>query len=834
MVGTVVDITARKRSEAFERFRSGVLEMLAKNQALPAVLDTISRGVEALHPGVRCSILLLDTDGQRVITPDIQAAPSWTPYKALAEQANLAACWSQPICSATGQILGTFGIYHAHVHTPGNAEIDAIKQCAHLVSIAIERKQADDRLHLAASVFDQAREGILITDQNALILDVNESFSRITGYSRDEVLGRNTRFLKSDRQDPSIYVALWQELLEKGHWQGELWNRRKNGEHYAEMKTISAVRDAQGNVSQYVALFSDITTLHEHKWQLEFNAHHDALTGLPNRVLLADRLHQAMVHARRRQQRLTVVYMDLDGFKSVNDQHGHETGDQLLMALANRIRHTLREGDTLARIGGDEFVAVLQDLSDMSPSLPILQRMLTAAAQPVILGSLAVQVSASLGVTTYPQTEDVDADQLLRQADQAMYQAKLAGKNQFHAFDADQDRSVRGHHESLEHIRQALEKNEFVLFYQPKVNMRTGQVVGAEALIRWQHPEQGLLPPATFLPVIEDHALATDIGEWVINAALTQMDDWRMAGLHVPVSVNLCARQLKQSDFVERLRTLLGAHPDTQAADLELEVLETSALGDLARISQIINTCRGMGVYFALDDFGTGYSSLTYLKRLPVATLKIDQSFVHGMLDDPDDLSILEGVLGLSTAFNRKVIAEGVETVDHGVMLLYLGCELAQGYGIARPMPAEALPGWIRSWQPDLSWHQLPSFRREDVPLLVSGIKHRAWISAISEFLHGERQSPPPMNKYDCCFGRWLSAEIQTSSDDNPLRSRVSDLHTEVHDLAATLYDLHEQGRGRDALDRLGELHTLRDALLAQLHLLALSKQVGTSLRETR
>jgi hypothetical protein len=312
------------------------------------------------------------------------------------------------------------------------------------------------------------------------------------------------------------------------------------------------------------------------------------------------------------------------------------------------------------------------------------------------------------------------------------------------------------------------------------------------------------------------------------------MDDWRMAGLHVPVSVNLCARQLQQSDFVDRLRTLLDAHPHTQAADLELEVLETSALGDLARVSQIINTCRGMGVYFALDDFGTGYSSLTYLKRLPVATLKIDQSFVHDMLDDPDDLAILEGVLGLSTAFNRKVIAEGVETVDHGEMLLYLGCELAQGYGIARPMPAAALPGWMHSWQPAPSWRQLPSFQREDVPLLVSGIKHRAWISAISEFLHGERQSPPPMNKYDCCFGRWLSAEIQTSSDDNPLRSRVSDLHTEVHDLAATLYDLHEQGRGRDALDRLGELHTLRDALLAQLHLLALSKQVGTSLRETR
>jgi EAL domain-containing protein (putative c-di-GMP-specific phosphodiesterase class I) len=315
-----------------------------------------------------------------------------------------------------------------------------------------------------------------------------------------------------------------------------------------------------------------------------------------------------------------------------------------------------------------------------------------------------MQVSASLGVTFYPQTDDIDADQLLRQADQSMYQAKLAGKNRYHVFDAEHDRSLRGHHESQDHIRTALVEREFVLYYQPKVNMRTGKVVGAEALIRWQHPEKGLLPPAAFLPVIEDHPLAIDIGEWVIDTALTQVELWRAAGLDIPVSVNVGALQLQQPTFVERLRSILALHPTLEPGCLDLEVLETSALEDVEGISLLMRTCRGMGVTFALDDFGTGYSSLTYLKRLPAKLLKIDQSFVRDMLDDPDDLAILKGVIGLASAFHREVIAEGVETIAHGVLLLQLGCDLAQGYGIARPMPAHQMPAWCATWRPDAAW----------------------------------------------------------------------------------------------------------------------------------
>jgi len=322
----------------------------------------------------------------------------------------------------------------------------------------------------------------------------------------------------------------------------------------------------------------------------------------------------------------------------------------------------------------------------------------------VPFADIQLQVSASLGVTFYPQAHSVDADQLLRQADQAMYQAKLTGKNRYHTFDAVHDRSVRGLHESLEEIARAIDQDELVLYYQPKVNMRTGQVLGAEALIRWQHPTRGLLAPAQFLPLIEDHMLAVNLGEWVIRTALVQIQSWQNLGLNLQVSVNLAARQLQQDDFVKRLGELLASVPAANPALLQMEVLETSALRDLQRTALVIRSCGQLGVGFALDDFGTGYSSLSYLKHLPVRTIKIDQSFVRNMLDDADDLAILRGVISLARAFGREVVAEGVETVAHGTLLLQLGCDLAQGYGIAHPMPAEAMLDWLARWQPDPIW----------------------------------------------------------------------------------------------------------------------------------
>jgi diguanylate cyclase (GGDEF)-like protein/PAS domain S-box-containing protein len=579
------------------------------------------------------------------------------------------------------------------------AQDDAGHPLLHMaISDISASKQADAKLQLAASVFSSAREGITITDAAGTIVDVNDAFTRITGFSRAEAIGQNPRILNSGRQDKAFYEAMWDALTAQGHWSGEVWNRRKSGEVYAELLTISAMRDGQGNTQQYVALFSDITTIKAHQSQLEHIAHFDALTNLPNRLLLADRLQQAMAQAQRRGQQLAVAYLDLDGFKNVNDRYGHDVGDQLLIALATAMKDTMREGDTLARMGGDEFVAVLIDLDGIASCVPMLTRLLEAAAAPVPWGEMVLHSTASIGVTFYPQAHDMEADQLLRQADQAMYEAKLAGKNRYHIFDAAHDSSMRVHHESLERIRLALVQGEFVLHYQPKVNMRNGKVVGAEALIRWQHPEKGLREPASFLPVIEDHPLAVDVGEWVIDAALAQMQVWHSAGLDLPVSVNIGARQLQQSNFVERLQAILAAHPHIKPSYLELEILETSALNDMAQVSKVIDACKHIGIAFALDDFGTGYSSLTYLKRLRVAQLKIDQSFVRDMLQDPDDLAILQGVIGLAEAFKREVIAEGVETVEHGTALLELGCELAQGYSIARPMPAEQLPGWAAAW----------------------------------------------------------------------------------------------------------------------------------------
>ncbi len=681
-------------------------------------------------------------------------------------------------------------------------------------------KRAEEQLRLSASVFTYAREAIIITDDTGIILEVNDAFTTITGYSREEAIGQNPNMLKSGRQEKGFYVVMWRSLMENGHWHGEVWNRHKNGEVYAELLTISAVRDKSNNTRHYVALFTDITKIKEHQSQLEHIANFDALTALPNRLLLADRLLQAILQCKRQKKSLAVVYFDLDGFKAVNDNHGHAAGDQLLITLAGRMKRTLREGDTLARIGGDEFVAVLLDLTDEHSIEPMLTRLLVAAAKPVQVGDIQVQVSTSLGVAFYPQKDDVDADQLLRQADQAMYQAKVTGKNRYCTFDAEQDRSVRGYHEKLEQVRLALINNEFVLYYQPKVNMRTGEIIGAEALIRWQHPEKGLIAPAQFLPLIEDHSIAVQLGEWVIDTALVQIERWQAEEMNIPVSVNIGARQLQGIDFVENLAALLKAHPTVKPSDLELEVLETSALEDITRVSQVINACGQMGVGFALDDFGTGYSSLTYLKRLPVSLLKIDQSFVRDMLDDPDDLSIIQGVLGLARAFGRKIIAEGVETSEHGRMLLRLGCEHAQGYGIARPMPAGAMKEWSATWRTHADWLALPSVHSDDLPLIFGAIEHRAALRIVEECMKEGRPIPLHLVFNQRHLGKWL--EHAGAARFGGLKSfqSIERLHREIHTLIRHMGQIQSEDAQMEAQVCLDQLRTLCETLLEQLKVL--------------
>ncbi len=684
-----------------------------------------------------------------------------------------------------------------------------------------ERKKAQDKLHLAASVFTYAREGIIITSPDGTIIDINDAFSRITGYSRDEIVGQNPRILSSKRHGKKFYSNMWHNLIEKGHWYGEIWNRRKSGEVYAEMLTISSIVDSEGKIQNYVALFSDITTIKEHEQHLERIAHYDALTSLPNRALLSDRMQNAITLTLRNKQKLAVIYLDLDGFKQINDTYGHDVGDQLLIALSSRMGRTLRHGDTLARLGGDEFVAVLIDLENTAASIPMINRLLSAASESVRIGENSLKISASLGITFFPQADEVDADQLLRQADNAMYQAKLSGKNCYHVFDIEQDRNIRGHHESVERIRQALNNNEFILYYQPKVNMRTGAIIGAEALIRWNHPMDGILAPALFLPIIENHPLAIDIGEWVINTALKQLQFWHAQGLKIQISVNVGARQLQQENFVRRLQEFLHLYPSVSPSFLELEILETSALEDINWVSRVMEDCKELGVHFALDDFGTGYSSLTYLKRLPITLLKIDQSFVRNMLDDPDDLAILEGVIGLAKAFSRDIIAEGVETIEHGEMLLQLGCELAQGYGISHPLPPEAFFLWAQSWHPDRVWTTMPFANISDLPLLYAGVEHRAWISATEKYLRGEREILMPQDHHQCRFGKWMDTDGTAKYGEQSAFHTIQSLHQQIHKLVEKLLKLHSNGESKEVLSQLDELHNLRNSLLKQLKLLA-------------
>ncbi|MCX8087019.1 MAG: EAL domain-containing protein [Rhodocyclaceae bacterium] len=591
-------------------------------------------------------------------------------------------------------------------------------------------RQSKQQLQLAAGVFKHAQEGIIITDAAANIVDVNDTFLGLTGYRREEVLGKNPRFLSSGRQDKAFYREMWATLLDKGFWRGEMWNRRKDGSFYVQQTSISAVRAESGEITHYIGLSSDISELKESQQMLERMAYFDALTGLPNRRMLTDRLQQAMAHTLRSERLLAVCYLDLDGFKPINDTWGHATGDRILIEAAQRLEKCVRAGDTVSRLGGDEFVLLLTDLAHLEECERILDRVRHELAAPYTLPEGTAQMSASIGVTLFP-LDGADVDGLIRHADQAMYASKQSGRNRITLFDVGQDRASAAKRQSREEIARAIDEDELVLHYQPKVDMRSGRVVGVEALVRWQHPERGLLRPADFLPVVEFVGMEEALDDWVLENALAQMARWQAAGIDLAMSVNLCARRLQSADFVAALEALLKRHPGVPAPQLELEILESAALEDLTQVAEVMARCHGLGVRFAIDDFGTGYSSLTYLKQLQASTLKIDQSFIRDMLEDPEDLAIVDGIIGLASAFRREVVAEGVETLEHGRMLLLLGCSIAQGFAIARPMPAEEFIVWLRNWQPPAAWQGIaPGPRWRDVS---TGVEHDELLARLAD-----------------------------------------------------------------------------------------------------
>ena len=681
--------------------------------------------------------------------------------------------------------------------------------------------RSKERLQLAAGVFEHAQEGIVITDTQGKIIEANDTFLGLTGYLRKEVIGNNPRFLSSGKHDKQFYQSMWKTLLEEGFWRGELSNRRKDGGIYIQETSISAVRTPDGKLTHFIGLSSDISELKESQLRLERMAYFDALTGLPNRRMLSDRLHQAIAIALRNELLLAVCYLDLDGFKPVNDTWGHATGDRLLVEAAHRLNACVRGGDTVSRLGGDEFVVLLSNLAHLDECEIALERLRSALCAPFPLPDGEAILSASIGVTLFPM-DGADPDTLIRHADQAMYASKQSGRNRYTLFDAENDRQSEIRRESQQAILQGFERNEFLLYYQPKVSMRTGKITGAEALIRWQHPERGLLQPAEFLPVIDFVGLQSELGLWVLQAALQQMKDWLADGLDMVISINIAAQQLQSKSFVETLQDILARYPEVSPPHLELEILETAALDDLTQVSGVISACHALGVKFAIDDFGTGYSSLTYLKQLQAGTLKIDQSFVRDMLEDPDDLAIVDGIVGLAMAFGREVIAEGVETLAHGRLLLQLGCDSAQGYGIARPMPADQLPAWAQAWRQPEEWHDVPIWPREDLPLLTIEIDHLRWVRQFVAALNtegGPAAHWPPLDHRACRFGQWLSGIGKSRYGQLPAYGSLVAVHSTVHEVGADLMHVHQHDPAV-ARNRIGEMYACRDRLLAQLTVL--------------
>ncbi len=598
------------------------------------------------------------------------------------------------------------GDYAAKIDIPGKDEIAELARDFNAMSTAVEANISEIRKSEARfrAIFDSVNEAIFIHDaQSGAILDVNQRMCELYGYTHAEALRCGANDLSQGIPPYAADEAMVRvRAAMAGTPQRFDWlARHKEGRTFWVEVSLHLARI--GDEDHLLAVVRDISDRKEHDRVMEYLAHHDPLTRLPNRVLLSDRLEQAIAHTRRSEKLLAVAYLDLDGFKPINDSHGHNIGDQLLVQVAQRLTDNLREVDTACRLGGDEFVLLLSDIETVTESQETFERLRYILSQPYVINGLILSVTSSIGLTLYP-LDDTDADTLLRHADQAMYAAKQGGRNRYHLFDHELDRQSKVRHETRSRVREALENHEFVLYFQPKVNMQDAWVVGAEALIRWNHPEKGVLAPAAFLHEIEESELAIPIGEWVLEEALRHVAAWRSVGLDLVVSVNVFALHLQSDTFLPHLAGLLARHPEVPANSLEIEVVETVALEDIKQVSAVIDECHRLGVRFALDDFGTGYSSLSYFKRLNIDVLKIDQSFVRDMLHDPEDRAIVEGIIALTRSFHREVIAEGVENAEIGQALLELGCEYAQGYGIARPMPAEALAGWVAAYHEAPSW----------------------------------------------------------------------------------------------------------------------------------
>ena len=570
-----------------------------------------------------------------------------------------------------------------------------------LVIDATQQYRDRESLRLAEKVFLNSAQAILITDAATRIVSVNPAFTRITGYRMEEAVCATPAKFASGRHDAAFFAALWKTLNEEGTWAGEIWDRRKNGEIYPKWMTINAVHDPESKaVTHYVGIFSDITEQKEHEARIARLAYHDALTGLPNRFALNAHLAQSLAEARRNGVKLALMFIDLDRFKTINDSLGHDVGDQLLIAVAQRIRSVLRESDTAARLGGDEFVIVVPGIDGPEAAARVAEKVIASINEPLVLAGHTLRPSPSIGIGIYP-TDGHEAETLLKNADAAMYYAKQHGRNQFHFFTTDMNAAASERLLLETQLHRALERREFMLMYQPQVEIGSGRVVGVEALVRWQHPDRGMIHPDEFVPIAEDTGLIVQLGMWVLEEACRQLVLWGKAAEHLRVAVNLSAHQFRDRQLVERITATL-AQTGLPAERLELEITESVLMDNPEAAIEILRSFADRGMHLAIDDFGTGYSSLSYLKRLPTRRLKIDRSFVMDLEVDPNDVAITKGIIALARSLGLAVTAEGIETEAQLEMLKQFGCEDGQGFLFSQPLSPDDLFAFLTARPPPL------------------------------------------------------------------------------------------------------------------------------------
>ena len=561
------------------------------------------------------------------------------------------------------------------------------------------QRQDQERLRQAAVVFDCTREGVLVSDRRGVIVHVNRALVEITGYPVEEVLGQRPNMFKSGRHGPEFYQAIFKSLEESGEWHGEIWNRRKSGEIYPQWQTVRSITDDKGQVSHYVAVFSDISAIKNSQTELARLVHHDPLTDLPNRLLFTDRTEQTLASAQRHQTGCALLMIDLDHFKIINDSLGHNVGDLLLKAVAERLLRVFGKGFTVARLGGDEFAVLVDSCAQTSQAAGLAQQVLEVMKGPFDVDKHQLFISASVGISVFP-SDALNAEQLLRNADSALFKAKSSGREGYALYTEELTAHAQYRVEVASDLRRALEQHELRVYYQPVHDLKSSRLIGVEALVRWEHPLRGLLSPGEFIPIAERTGLIAEIDAWVLEQACWQMVQWQAAGVELSfVAVNISSRLFARPELFSLVSTVL-ADTGMDAALLELEVTESAVMDNSQVALEQMHRLRALGLRLAIDDFGTGFSSLLRLKRLPVQKLKIDQGFVAGLPGDNDDVAIVRAVIALGQSMGLQVHAEGIEQVEQAQFLLDLNCNLGQGYWFGRPMPAR-----------DLDWQRAPAIR---------------------------------------------------------------------------------------------------------------------------